>query len=620
MQTNATTDPPRNQAVLHLWGPEGLTIDGRSIKLRRKGLALLFYLAIEGATRRERIADLLWDQAGASQNLRVELHRLKASVAPHGLRLFSDCTRSLKLAEGVRLDDSRRPGMILEGLDDLAVGYQEWLDQLRLAKPRLQDVRLHGALIDELAEHVAPPYVLVVVGNPGSGRRQLARDLAHRLGLPISERFAEMPVVRYVVSEEAPLQLADTIASDARNVWVVERSAFGEDPDFLVKLRSVVAAERMRFVRLSPLPWWEAKQLLPSDTSFGEGARLFLASTGNPSYLNELLKLREQVEPGTELPVPLSMRAKFALEARRLTPQARRSLEKLSIHCGAISDPVLRALDVGPELTELETACWLEFDGVSWRFKSELARRMLADVVPRGARHQTRESLARAVRGNASYVAGSAESEAKWGTSRGSLPEPSTEPVLTFVKVGDEVLLEPPEITDESAVLDGAKLIFSRGGNDHASTNATWVLEDEPHLFRLRGRALVEDACSTDPSEPIATIVLSLPGSGALDFHVTQVDSPAQFRGGILRAPSTPFFEYWLLAPIGRVLRIESWARSAVVELRMSAFRPTAIEPFATAARGFVEAFVLESNRDDSEAEPMSMPDKVDLTVEQRVV
>ncbi|WP_337845836.1 hypothetical protein [Thermus sp.] len=46
------------------------------MRVRRKGLALLYYLALEGPTRRALLADLLWGHGAALQNLRVELHAL----------------------------------------------------------------------------------------------------------------------------------------------------------------------------------------------------------------------------------------------------------------------------------------------------------------------------------------------------------------------------------------------------------------------------------------------------------------------------------------------------------------------------------------------------------------
>ena len=67
---------------LLLLGPGGLVRDGRSVKLRsQKTLALVAYLAVEGATPRERLAGLLWESTSARANLRVELHHL-AQVAP----------------------------------------------------------------------------------------------------------------------------------------------------------------------------------------------------------------------------------------------------------------------------------------------------------------------------------------------------------------------------------------------------------------------------------------------------------------------------------------------------------------------------------------------------------
>jgi DNA-binding SARP family transcriptional activator/tetratricopeptide (TPR) repeat protein len=68
---------------LNLLGAGEARLGGERLELpTRKGLALLAYLALEGATSRSRLSGLLWsdnDEESARRNLRRELHRLRQS-------------------------------------------------------------------------------------------------------------------------------------------------------------------------------------------------------------------------------------------------------------------------------------------------------------------------------------------------------------------------------------------------------------------------------------------------------------------------------------------------------------------------------------------------------------
>ncbi len=66
----------RTLGVPRVTGPAGL------LDVTGKSLALLMFLALEGGTPREVLADLLWSDQGAEaarRNLRVQLHRLRGS-------------------------------------------------------------------------------------------------------------------------------------------------------------------------------------------------------------------------------------------------------------------------------------------------------------------------------------------------------------------------------------------------------------------------------------------------------------------------------------------------------------------------------------------------------------
>ncbi|MEY4531038.1 MAG: hypothetical protein RLZZ156_1759, partial [Deinococcota bacterium] len=50
------------QLELHFFGVPRVCLAGQPLKLTRKGLALLAFVAFEGKTPREKIADLLWGE------------------------------------------------------------------------------------------------------------------------------------------------------------------------------------------------------------------------------------------------------------------------------------------------------------------------------------------------------------------------------------------------------------------------------------------------------------------------------------------------------------------------------------------------------------------------------
>lgn len=127
---------------LTLLGPPTLIVDGRHIPLdRRKPLALLAYVAVEGATPRARIAALLWPElsaADARRNLRRELARLREMGA--GAVLSADDER-IDLHDAVDCDIRQLERGTAEaapcppladglGLGD-AGGFDDWLQSAR---------------------------------------------------------------------------------------------------------------------------------------------------------------------------------------------------------------------------------------------------------------------------------------------------------------------------------------------------------------------------------------------------------------------------------------------------------------------------------------------------------
>ena len=133
---------------LRFLGVPQVLLKGREIKLTRKSTALLAYVALEGATPRETLAELLWGGGNAqnsSGNLRRELHRLRETEVRDHLETGGG---SLNLKEfTVDTEDGSRPGEFLQGLQlEDATEFEAWREgknQQRL-RARLEALR-HAA-------------------------------------------------------------------------------------------------------------------------------------------------------------------------------------------------------------------------------------------------------------------------------------------------------------------------------------------------------------------------------------------------------------------------------------------------------------------------------------------
>jgi DNA-binding SARP family transcriptional activator len=104
---------------LSLLGAVRVQVDGLGVNFAtRKAVALLAYLALEGATSRSKLADLLWsdmDEEAARNNLRKEIFRLRETA----LRDFLEVSASTLALTNIQLDVQR----FLEAEDDLALEY-----------------------------------------------------------------------------------------------------------------------------------------------------------------------------------------------------------------------------------------------------------------------------------------------------------------------------------------------------------------------------------------------------------------------------------------------------------------------------------------------------------------
>lgn len=360
---------------------------GKEVRLSRKGLALLYYLALEGPTPRVRLADLLYGHASGLQNLRVELFRLAQAL---GREVFPKAQDPLVLPPWLKLETSGQ-GEVLEGLEEVG-GLEEWVLEVRARYEGVSTLPSRHGLLRELAS-LRPPFLLVLRGRLGAGQREVARELARILGLPFHTSLRPEGVV-YLEPPYPQGPLRDLVRSRA---LLVLRLDPGEEPKFFLELRAHYPAERIRLVDLGPLSWLEAREGFLSRLPFQEAARAYFGAGGQPEWIPEWLACSA---------FPQRPLAQLRLQARYLSEPARLALERLSVTYGTIPEEVLDALGALPYLEELERRSWLVYRE-GYRFASEAERRLLRASLPPGRRQELHERAATAL-----VLAGKGEKEA----------------------------------------------------------------------------------------------------------------------------------------------------------------------------------------------------------------
>jgi len=234
---------------LPLFGPSRAEGPMGPLPLRRKALGILYYLALEGPTRRERLADLLWGHRVALQNLRSELTHLRSFFGKEAFR-----GPVLTLPPGVELDRTPGSGEAMEGLEDLSPAFADWVYgwRTRLAPGE------EGTPFPKRLEAVRPPALVILIGPPGSGQESLAQALAQKLGLPLRHGLGEGAGVFYLSEPFPPKEVGLALKPLPGRVLVVARSSFGEDPSFLLALRTRFPAEVTVVEQVPCLSWREA--------------------------------------------------------------------------------------------------------------------------------------------------------------------------------------------------------------------------------------------------------------------------------------------------------------------------------------------------------------------------
>lgn len=131
---------------LRLLGAPRVLRAGREVKLARKSVALLAYLATQGPTAREEIASLLWgsfETGNANGNLRRELHRIRETTVRDHCETTGGVLRLKSYSADT--DDLAAAGVLLHGLELRdAPEFDAWLEGQRLlrSKGRLEGLRV----------------------------------------------------------------------------------------------------------------------------------------------------------------------------------------------------------------------------------------------------------------------------------------------------------------------------------------------------------------------------------------------------------------------------------------------------------------------------------------------
>jgi hypothetical protein len=579
-------------ATLHLDAAPRVEVEGRTVAVPRKGVALLCYLASEGPTRRHRLADLLWDRTGAMKNLRVEIHRVRTPLRRLGIEPFGGSADPLTLSPQIRIARRamRRGEELMAGLEDVASGFQAWLDAQRAREAHRADRELRSDLLDDLAKTVAPPFVVVLQGRPGAETPAVARRLARRLELPFFEDVdAARTGVHFVRADRHDAGVATrSICADDRSVWIVERSRFGEDSKLLLHLRAEYPADRLRFVDVPPLTWLEARALLPPNADFDEAARMYLASNGNPRYLTELVALRGERPFGPRLPVPQRMRAAVAVEADRLSRGARCALERLTVAPEPIPPEVVAACGAEEHLDELERSAWLTFEGEGWFFTDRLARSLLFSRLPRGHRARLVEVVRSVLSTGASPHPRTARPRARVGGDATS----QVRPPYRALCVGEELWLDEPEEVTPAVAWSGGTVHVVNLNRRANPVLASFDLPSGPLLLRLSGRAFVgRSSHRIAPRSPATLATVTLGGRTRRALRLDDADDASVVVSGHVRVPSRGTFDHWVFVDDATTVSIAGGSQTAVAEIAVRAYRP-ASEP---ASGGLVvEAMALD--------------------------
>ncbi|GAA6759754.1 hypothetical protein [Thermus oshimai] len=553
---------------LVLSGPARLERGGQAVRVRRKALALLYYLALEGPARRALLADLLWGHGAALQNLRVELHHLNEVLGGAFFRGQDPLSLPpvVELAEGT--------GEVpLEGLEGLSPEWDGWLQGLRArlgSRPQLQPLpeRLRG---------VGPPHLLLLISPLGSDPEGVARALARHLGLPYRVGLGRGRGVFYLSEPFPPAERAAQMAENREGVYVLARSALGEDPPFFLAARVQYPPARTRVVTLEPLSWLEARRGPLKGMPFEEAARYYLHSGGWPLFLAELLAV------GNPEALPQRVRAAVMLEASRLTPEERLALERLSVHPGPLEEGLVEALGASEVLERLEALHWLSYREGGWVFADEVVRRVFCSALEPGVKRRLHRLAAEWLEAKGRLWAAFYH---RVQLGEGPQDPPPLPPFLEGrlvldawpqEGVGRGRRLHPELLPQGPVVLEGEEAAWTQ--RDGVPSALSWSLE-APALLELEARVFLASPLRVGLSGAGWPLVLQHP-LGAVYF-LPYGQAGRRGHQGVLPLEGGPFR---LFLPPG-FYQLQSHAERALVELRLR---------FYEAQPGEEAAFSLEA-------------------------
>ena len=372
----------------YLSGAVRLKYRGKVLRVHRKSLGLLAYLAIEGSARREELADRLWGSDSGRNSLRVELHKLRKLFSKLGFEKFAD-QDPIEFPPFIT-KISQKGKELLEGLEDLSFNFQEWLEGIR-AKPNKEVDKkslVREKLLNDLIEQIKLPHLVFIQGHPGSGRYSFAQGLAHCLDLPLIEgvgkKFAAVRILRAEnLLDDSQLE---QVLDNKNSLWLVICSSFGEDKLTLLKLRQIYPPDHVSYIKLPPISWIEARKKLLGNIPFNEAAQIYHAAGGNPTFIKEFLHLRPEDGFNGSLPQLRCLEASYKLEAQSLSNEARLVLGKLCVHPSYLPEGLIKAFRADPYLEELERCGWLIFKN-SWYIVNNHVRHLMYQELKAGQRN-----------------------------------------------------------------------------------------------------------------------------------------------------------------------------------------------------------------------------------------
>lgn len=581
----------RERLELHLDGWVRLEYGGNEIQLRRKGLALLCYLALEGPTEREYLTDLLWGSGASSSNLRVELHRLRQALSGLSFELFKDRQDPLRLSKRLKIVSprKRRDSLeILRGMDDISLQYQEWLEFKRTDLSDSNTFLVREALVDDIAAALSFPFLLIVQGQPETGRLAFAQALAKQLKVPfISGEHGNIKGVRYVsTSVNRSENLLKQILSDQDNIWIIECSAFGEDSEFVLELRGYYQPDKMRFVQLKNLSWHASRKTLLQALSFREAATLYLASGGHPGYMAELLALRSAHDV-THLPLPQKIRAAYQLESRTLSQGSRYALERLSVHPGVLSEGLLEAFDAKASLDELERYGWLSFDN-GWRFVNNVVRTILHESLPSGQRQRYHLTAAQTFERENKVAAQYYHCQQVNQTSSPAAllnhvddwakrvlvadMQASAQLRQQTYSLGEEQALLENSLSGEEVSFDDSRLVIVRNSLLPTLTKVEFEVLERAQILKVSANLHLKNAHDIGLSGTAFPLRIKLIGEETQTVYFAAVSSSEKLDAFTYLLPIETTLSLYLSCPTFSELHVESAATDAIIELDLRCY------------------------------------------------